>query len=119
ASKLAAAFQQLFHGDANDEAIYKTVSGSPDRAYIEDVLHQDIRTEGIGLGMLIAVQMDHRDEFDRLWRYAEASLEHASGAARGYFDSACSGPHDTSVTCLDPYGLEHILMSLLLANDRW
>ena len=32
-----------------------------DQAYIQDTLHGDMRTEGIGLAMMIAVELDKRD----------------------------------------------------------
>jgi oligosaccharide reducing-end xylanase len=107
-----AAFQRLFHGDPTTQAIYFTVGD--DQAYIQDILHGDVRSEGMGLGMLIAVQLDHREEFDRLWRFAHAALEYDSGPARGYFRSTCSsGP------CIDPYGHQALVMALLFAHGRW
>jgi len=35
--------------------------------YIEDIGHRDTRSESISYGMMIAVQMDKVEEFDRLW----------------------------------------------------
>jgi oligosaccharide reducing-end xylanase len=111
-AQVEAAFQRLFHGDPTAQAIYFTVGD--DQAYIQDILHGDVRSEGMGLGMLIAVQLDHREEFDRLWRFAHASLEYDSGPARGYFRSTCSsGP------CIDPYGHQELAMALLFAHGRW
>jgi oligosaccharide reducing-end xylanase len=111
-AKLDAAFQRLFHGDPATQAIYFHVGD--DQAYIQDILHGDVRSEGMGLGMLIAVELDHRQEFDRLWRFAHASLEYSSGPARGYFRSTCSdGP------CIDPYGHQELAMALLFAHGRW
>jgi oligosaccharide reducing-end xylanase len=117
-TKLSGAFMQLFHGDASTQAIYFTTG--TDQAYIEDAYHGDVRTEGLGLGMLIAVEMDKRDEFDRMWRYSKAMMEVASGAGAGYFNSYCqiTGTLDWE-TCLDPFGLEQFVMALLFAHDRW
>jgi oligosaccharide reducing-end xylanase len=107
-----ALFEQLFHGDPADEAIYFEIGG--DQAFIQDILHGDVRSEGVGLGMLIAVQLDRRDEHDRLWRFAKASLEQQQGASRGYFRSTCGdGP------CADPYGHQELAMALLFAHGRW
>lgn len=119
--KQSKAFDQLFHGDPNNEAIFVPVPGQTDQAYITDVLHDDIRTEGMGLGMIIAVELDKRDEFDQLWTYARAKLQQKDGPARGYFNSTCKSPGtaDKEMPCLDPYGMEYMLMGLLLANDRW
>jgi len=112
-NKIAAAFAQLFHGDPGTQAIYVPVGS--DQAYIHDVFHDDVRTEGLSLGMLIAVELDKRDEFDRLWKYAKVTAQVGSGAARGYFKSIC----DETMPCLDSYGMEHFVTALLFANDRW
>jgi oligosaccharide reducing-end xylanase len=112
AGRLDAEFEHLFHGDPASEAIYFSVG--EDQAYIQDIFHGDTRSEGIALGMLIALQLDRRDEVDRLWRFAASTLRHTSGAARGYFRSTCSnGP------CADPYGQQMLALALLLAHGRW
>lgn len=110
--KLNGAFERLFHGDPTTEAIYFTIGD--DQAYIQDILHGDVRSEGVALGMLIAVQLNRREEFDRLWTFAASSLRYASGPNRGYFRSTCAdGP------CADPYGHQELALSLLLAHGRW
>lgn len=113
AAKLAAAFAQLFHGDPSTQAIYFPVG--TDQAYIQDLFHGDIRTEGIGIAMVVAVELDKRDEFDHLWTYAKAVLEQGPGPAQGYFMSVC----DDTTPCLDPYGMEQFVTALLFASDRW
>jgi oligosaccharide reducing-end xylanase len=115
AAKMAATFNQLFHGDPSSQAIYFTTG--TDQAYILDVFHDDVRTEGIGLGMMIAVELGKRDEFDRLWRYAKAS-QYTNGASQGYFPSLCD-EGSTVVACDDPFGLQQIATALLLARGRW
>src|SRR5690242_17936875 len=65
-------FQQLFHGDPDSQAIYFTTPEGD--AYIQDFFHGDVRTEGIGLGMLVTVELDKREEFDKLWSYAVRAL---------------------------------------------
>ncbi len=118
ATKISGAFMQLFHGVLATQPIYFPVPGSTDRAYIQDVFHNDVRTEGIGLGMLIAVELDHRDELDRLWTYAKSMLRVSSGSSTGYFNSFCE-IGITTTPCLDPYGLQQMTMALILANDRY
>jgi len=113
AAKIAAAFAQLFHGDPATQAIY--VPMGADQAYIHDVFHDDVRTEGIGLAMVIAVELDKQNEFDHLWAYAKAQQQVTTGPARGYFNSRC----DEIAPCLDPYGMQQFVTALLFANDRW
>jgi oligosaccharide reducing-end xylanase len=115
-NKIDAAFQRLFHGDPTSEAIYFVIGD--DQAYIQDVLHGDVRSEGVGFGMMIAVQLDKREEFDRLWRFADAALEYASGPNRGYFRSSCESG-GTSAPCVDPFGQQTLAMALLFAHGRW
>jgi oligosaccharide reducing-end xylanase len=116
ASKIAAAFAQLFHGDPTTQAIYFPIG--TDRAFIQDILHDDVRTEGIGYGMLVAVQLDKRAELDRLWTYAKTMLRVAAGPPSGYFSSFCDGP-TAPIACLDPFGLQQMTMALIFANDRY
>ncbi len=111
--KIAAAFAQLFHGDPTTQAIYVQVGA--DQAYIHDVFHDDIRTEGNGLAMILAVELNKRDEFDRLWTYSKAVQQITSGAGRGYFNSVC----DESTPCIDPFGMEQFATALIFANNRW
>jgi oligosaccharide reducing-end xylanase len=115
ATKIGDTFEQLFHGDPNTEAIF--VPYGTDQAYILDVFHEQRRSEGIGLGMIITVSLGKRDDFDRLWRYAK-SIQIADGPAQGYFPSFCGGSSN-SVSCYDPYGLQQIVTALLLARGRW
>src|SRR5262249_15844943 len=116
-AKIASAYAQLFHGDPNTQAIYFPVG--TDQAYIKDILHGDVRTEGIGYAMLISVELNKRDEFDRLWRYAQSTLKVMSGGGSGYFNSWCDMTAGTTMACLDPFGLQQFVMALLFAHDRW
>ena len=115
-AKIADTFNQLFHGDPANQAIFYPTG--TDQAYIIDVIHNDIRTEGIGLGMMITVELDKRTEFDQLWRYAK-SIEAPGGPAQGYFASFCTSDNNTEIGCNDPYGLQQIATALLLARGRW
>jgi oligosaccharide reducing-end xylanase len=115
-AKINGAFNQLFHGDPSTQAIYFPVDTN--QAQIQDILHGDIRTEGMGYGMIIAVELNKQDEFNRLWRFAKASLEFQSGASRGYFRSSCD-TETGAAPCTDPFGMEQFVTALLLAWDHW
>ena len=120
-NKINLAFASLFHGDLN-HTIYVsdgTDAEGNDLAHILDVFHNDVRTEGIGLGMLIAVELDHRDELDALWRFTKAMLRVQSGSRSGYFNSFCENAVQIPVPCLDPFGLQQMTMALILAHDRY
>jgi oligosaccharide reducing-end xylanase len=118
AERIATMFAQLFYG-TGDQPIYFPMG--TDEAVIEDILHgKEIRTEGMGLAMMITVQMDKRTEFDRLWTYAHDVLRYSSGTSQGYFRSRCDGlmPPMTQA-CDDPYGEQQMAMALIFAHDRW
>ncbi|MBC7187531.1 MAG: glycoside hydrolase, partial [Calditrichaeota bacterium] len=116
-AKIAAAFQQLFYGRDESERIYYPVE--PDMAYIVDVLHQDVRTEGMSYGMMISVQLDKKEEFDRLWKWAKTYMQHKRGPRRGYFAWHCrtTGAVIDSNAASD--GEEWFVMALFFAAARW
>jgi oligosaccharide reducing-end xylanase len=116
-AKIEGAFAKLFHGSPDTEAVYFVVGS--DGAEIRDIYHADVRTEGMGFGMMIAVQLDRRDEFDRLWRHTKRTLR-ATGANDGYYASFCDNVDGlTSVACIDPFGMEQFAMALVFAHGRW
>jgi oligosaccharide reducing-end xylanase len=117
-AKLNNAFNTIFHGSPA-YAIYVNPAGT-DQAYIIDTYHDnEIRTEGIGLGMMICVEFNKQDEFDKLWTYAREVVENKSGPDAGYFPSFCDATGGTATSCLDPYGFEQFVTALIFANDRW
>ena len=126
-NKIDNAWNTVFHG-SSDYTIYFEVGS--DQANIQDIFHNnEVRTEGMGLAMMIAVEYNKRYEFDKLWRYAKYNMMVTSGAARGYFNSYCdtsintssssSSSSSTTRACWDPYGLQQFAMALVLAHGRW
>jgi oligosaccharide reducing-end xylanase len=110
-------FRQLFYGNSETERVYYPVGS--DMAYIEDIGNNDVRTEGMSYGMMIAVQMDRKEEFDRLWKWAKTFMQFTQGPHRGYFAWHCR----TDGTVLDSTaasdGEEWFVMSLFFASARW
>ncbi|MGH7996295.1 MAG: glycosyl hydrolase family 8 [Opitutaceae bacterium] len=115
--KIDAAWRQLFYGEDATQRVFYPVPG--DMAYIADIANQDVRTEGMSYGMMIAVQLGHRKEFDELWRFAKRHMYHDSGPYRGYF----AWHTDFSGRPLDqgpaPDGEEWFAMALFFASHRW
>ncbi|WP_281614804.1 glycosyl hydrolase family 8 [Flammeovirga sp. SubArs3] len=81
--KINSVYQQLFYGDDATERVYYP-KGS-DEAYILDIDNNDVRSEGMSYGMMIAVQMNKQDEFDRMWKFAKTHMQHGPGNREGYF----------------------------------
>ena len=86
-AKIDSAFQQLFYGDDSTERVYYSV-GDADMAYIIDVANKDVRTEGMSYGMMIAVQLNKKEEFDRLWRWAKTHMQFCRRTAQRVFRMA-------------------------------
>jgi len=118
-NKVDAAFQQLFHGNASTEAVYFEVA--PDMAFIKDIASNDVRSEGISYGMMIAVQLDKKEEFDRLWKFAKTYMQHQSGPRQGYFawQVEAAPPYGIMDPNSAPDGEEYMAMSLFFAAHRW
>jgi oligosaccharide reducing-end xylanase len=116
-SRLEGSFKQLFYGDSSTQRIYFPVE--PDMAYIEDIYQKDVRTEGKSYGMMIAVQLNKKTEFDRLWKWTKTYLQHQSGHRKDYFSwhAKTSGEVIDSNSASD--GEEWYVMSLFFASARW
>lgn len=116
-AKIDAAWRRLFRGNDATERLFYPVGA--DSAYIADIGSGDVRTEGLSYGMMLAVQLGHREEFDRLWTWAKRHLQHHDGTRRGYF--AWHARFDG--TPLDPGsasdGEEWFAMALFFAAHRW
>lgn len=116
-ARLDSIFHQLFYGDDSTERVYYPVE--PSMAYIKDVLNKDVRTEGMSYGMMIAVQLDRKKEFDRLWTWAKTHMQHRRGPHRTLFAWHCTpqGAIIDSNSASD--GEEWFVMALLFASGRW
>jgi oligosaccharide reducing-end xylanase len=112
-AKMSAAFDQLFHGSESDQAVYYEFDS--DEAYILDVVHNDIRSEGVSYGMIIAVQMDKQDEFDRLWQFAVNRMRQSSG----FFAWQLNPNGQPISTGSAPDGEEYFATALMFASQRW
>ena len=42
----------------------------PDSAYFTDTGNDDVRTEGMSYAMMMAVQMNDKEVFDKVWRWS-------------------------------------------------
>jgi oligosaccharide reducing-end xylanase len=122
-AKIAAAFAQLFHGDPQNEAVYfaagKNANGP--LAYIKDVGSNDVRSEGMSYGMMIAVQLDKRAEFDALWNWAKTHMYRGDPAspAYGYFSWSLKTDGTPNDEMPAPDGEEYFATALYFASHRW
>ncbi len=77
-AKIDAAFEQLFHGDPETQAVYYPAGQNANGplAYLSDINNHDVRSEGMSYGMMIAVQLDKKAEFDALWNWSKTYMYH-------------------------------------------
>ena len=122
-AKIEAAYRQLFHGDPETELLFFP-SGSNENgplAYIPDIQHTDVRSEGMSYGMMIAVQLDRKAEFDALWNWSMTHMYHADPKHPTYGFFSWQMRYDGTV--MDelpaPDGEEYYAMALLFAENRW
>lgn len=100
-NKINAAFQQLFHGDPGTQAVYYPAGTNANGplAYVADIAHNDVRTEGLSYGMMIAVQLNKQAEFNAIWNWAKTYMYHDSPAHPSYgFFSWCLKTNQKKLT---------------------
>ena len=116
-AKLDAAWDQLFYGDDGSERVYYPVG--EDMAYIADIGNGDVRSEGMSYGMMIAVQMDKKEEFDRLWKWAKTYMYQSEGPFQGYFAWHCTTDGQKLDANPASDGEEWFATALFFASARW
>jgi len=123
AAKIEAAYQQLFHGDKQTQAIAFDAGKNENGPlmYVTDWANHDIRTEGMSYGMMITVQLDKKAEFNAIWNWAKTYMYISDPKAPSYqyFAWSCKtdGTHNSEGAA--PDGESYFVMALLFASNRW
>ena len=113
--RVEACFRTIFFDP--EERFYHPVDA--DSACMVDTGNVDARTEGMSYGMMMCVQMDRQDLFDRLWQFSKRYMYLESGKHAGYFAWSVNleGKHNAEGPA--PDGEEYFAMALFLAEARW
>ena len=109
-------FETIFYGN-EEERFYHEVGA--DMAYIEDTGNHDVRTEGMSYGMMACVQMNRREEFDRLWKWTRTYMYIEDGPCKNYFAWSCATDGSKNAEGPAPDGEEYFAMALFFAANRW
>ncbi len=109
-------FETFFYG-SEEERIYHPAG--EDMGYLEDTGNHDARTEGMSYGMMICVQMDKKEEFDRIWKWACTYMWMEEGESEGYFAWSCGLDGTRNANGAAPDGEEFFAMALFFASHRW
>jgi oligosaccharide reducing-end xylanase len=110
-------WEQLFYGDDENERVYYPTNQN--MAYIKDINNNDVRSEGMSYGMMIAVQLDKKESFDRIWKWAKTFMQHKDGQRKDFFSwkMSTTGAIQDSNSASD--GEEWFVMALFFAAARW
>ena len=114
-NKLAKAYSDIFEGPTR---VYFKEGDS--LGYVSDVKNKDARTEGMSYGMMVAVQLDKKEVFDRLWRWSVKYMQHQSGPREGYFAwsvDPITKKKNSQNSASD--GELYYITSLLFASNKW
>lgn len=109
-------FDTFFYG-SEEERIYHPAG--EDMGYLEDTGNHDARTEGMSYGMMICVQMNKKEEFDRIWKWACTYMWMEEGESEGYFAWSCGLDGKKNAYGAAPDGEEFFAMALFFASHRW
>ncbi len=114
-AKLQKAYFDVFEGP---NKVYYEMGDS--LAYLSDVKNKDVRSEGMSYGMMIAVQLDKQEMFDKFWRWSVKYMQHKEGPRKGYFawsiNTETMKPNSLG-SASD--GELFFVTSLLFASNRW
>jgi len=122
-AKVNTAWNRLFKDSSESYRIFydmNTPIGAG--AYILDTGNNDIRSEGMSYGMMMAVQMDDKTTFDKLWRWARHYMYNTSAQGRnmrGYFTWAMNTSGSVKDLGIAPDGEFYFATALLFAHARW
>lgn len=105
--------EEFFFGD---DSFYHEVG---DMGYLEDTGNHDARTEGMSYGMMLAVQLDRKDIFDRIWKWSKHYMYMTDGWNAGYFAWSCKPDGTRNSDGPAPDGEEYYAMALFFASHRW
>ncbi|WP_339207773.1 glycosyl hydrolase family 8 [Paenibacillus sp. FSL K6-3182] len=109
-------WDNLFGGN-EDTRIYYEAGG--DMGYLLDTGNIDVRTEGMSYGMMMAVQMNRKDIFDRIWKWTMTYMYMSEGENAGYFAWSCNTDGTKRSYGPAPDGEEYFALALFFASHRW
>ncbi len=123
AAKINKAYQHFFGGDPNSQALYYPAGSNANGplAYMPDINNNDVRSEGMSYGMMIAVQLNKKAEFDALWNWSKTYMYHDDPMHPTYGFFSWQMRYDgTPMSELPaPDGEEYYAMALFFAAGRW
>ncbi|MDQ0920596.1 glycosyl hydrolase family 8 [Paenibacillus sp. V4I5] len=115
-NKLNDTWNQIFQGPEETRIYYEAGDSG---GYLLDTGNLDVRTEGMSYGMMMAVQLDRKDVFDRIWYWAHTHMLLREGENAGYFAWSCHRDGTKNSNGPAPDGEEFFALALFFASHRW
>ncbi|SDN67022.1 glycosyl hydrolase family 8 [Acetanaerobacterium elongatum] len=109
-------FNTIFFGSEEERIFHEA---GDDMGYLMDTGNLDVRTEGQSYGMMMALQMNRKDIFDRIWKWTRTHMYIKSGPNKGYFGWSAQLDGTLNSNGSAPDGEEYFAMALLFAANRW
>ena len=113
--KIQDTFNKMFFD--TEEKIYCEIGS--DMGCMVDTVNNDARTEGMSYGMMMALQMNRKDIFDRLWLFSKTYMYQSNGKYQGYFAWSVGLDGKKNAEGPAPDGEEYFAMALFFASRRW
>jgi oligosaccharide reducing-end xylanase len=120
-NKLTETWNQFFESSDENKRLYYPAGSNTNGslAYILDINDNDVRTEGMSYGMMIAVQMDKQSHFNAIWNWAKTNMQYGTGASKDYFSWHCRPDGSKLDSNSAPDGEEYFAAALFFAAGRW
>ena len=101
----------------SETSVYHEVGS--DMGFVTDTGNNDVRTEGQSYAMMMAVQYDKKDVFDRIWKWTKEYMFMTEGVHAGYFawSTGLDGSRNSQGPA--PDGEEFFAAALFFAANRW
>lgn len=115
-AKVTETWNALFGDNESTKIYYET---DDEMGYLLDTGNIDVRTEGMSYGMMMAVQYDRQDVFDRIWKWTYTYMYMHEGIHKGYFAWSVSPNGEKNAFGPAPDGEEYFALALLFASKRW
>jgi oligosaccharide reducing-end xylanase len=121
--KIEKTYHQFFHGNPDTESVLYCVGTNEygPLAYVRDIGNGDIRSEGMSYGMMIAVQLNKKEDFDAIWNWTRTYMYHTNEKHPdyGYFAWRMAADGKKIDDNPAPDGEEYFAMALYFAAHRW
>lgn len=95
------------------------MEATSDTSYIMDTGNYDARTEGMSYGMMLCVQLDMKEEFDKIWKWSKDNMFLTEGWNEGYFAWSVKPDFSFKADGPAPDGEEYYAMALFFAAHKW